>query len=192
MEQVSRLIEGGASFIQLREKTGSPACFFGEVLESIDVARRAGAKIIVNDRVDVALAARADGVHLGQNDLPAIEARRLLGEHAIIGISTHNETQLKEALSLPVDYIAFGPIFPTATKEDPDPAVGLETLTQVRKIAGDRALVAIGGINSGNLRLTIESGADSVALISELYKDRDRISEHFAELAKIANTIKQL
>jgi len=188
-EQVSRLIEGGASFIQLREKTGSPASFFLDVLESIDVARRAGAKIIVNDRVDIALAAKADGVHLGQNDLPAIEARRLLGEHAIIGISTHNETQLKEALSLPVDYIAFGPIFPTATKDDPDPVVGLETLTQVRKIAGDKPLVAIGGINSGNLRLAIESGADSVALISELYKDRDRIAEHFAELTEIASNV---
>ena len=186
---MSRLIKGGASFIQLREKTGSPASFILDVLESIDVARRAGAKIIVNDRVDVALAAKADGVHLGQSDLPAIEARRLLGEHAIIGISTHNETQLKEALSLPVDYIAFGPIFPTATKDDPDPVVGLETLTQVRKIAGDKPLVAIGGINSGNLRLAIESGADSVALISELYKDRYRIAEHFAELTEIASNV---
>ncbi|MCW5956283.1 MAG: thiamine phosphate synthase [Pyrinomonadaceae bacterium] len=190
VEQVSRLIDGGASFIQLREKTGSPARFFLDVRESIDVARRTGAKIIVNDRVDIALAAKADGVHLGQNDLPPIEARRLLGEHAIIGLSTHNQAQLKEAISLPVDYIAYGPIFPTATKDDPDPVVGLDTLIQVRKIAGDKHLVAIGGINSENLRLTIESGADSVALISELYKYRDRIAEHFAALTEIANKVK--
>src|SRR5229473_375661 len=111
-----RLIRGGATVIQLRDKDASPREFYHQAAAALQVARNHGAKLIINDRVDVALALKADGVHLGQSDLPVEAARSLLGEDAIIGFSTHNLQQAKLASELPVDYMAFGPIFPTLTK----------------------------------------------------------------------------
>lgn len=182
-EQVQRLIAGGSRFIQIREKELSPKQFYNEVLRSIDIARETGTMIIVNDRVDIALAAKAHGVHLGQHDLPITAARRMLGEDAIIGQSTHNFDQAAKAALLPVDYIAFGPIFLTATKKDPDPVVGLDKLRQIREVVGGIPLVAIGGIKFSNLSETLAAGADSVALISELYTSVSNISIRYAELA---------
>ena len=118
-EQVRRLSEGGATFVQLREKHAGPRDFHRAAEAALEVARARGVTLSVNDRADIALAGGADGVHLGQDDLPPEAARRLLGDGYVIGYSTHSLEQLAAASSLPVDYVAFGPVFPTRTKENP-------------------------------------------------------------------------
>ncbi|HEX3101363.1 MAG TPA: thiamine phosphate synthase, partial [Pyrinomonadaceae bacterium] len=136
-----------------------------------------GVKIIINDRVDVALAVAADGVHLGQDDLPPAEARSILGENAIIGFSTHTIEQAIRAMNLPIDYIAIGPVFTTDTKLDPDAVIGLEGLREVRNAIGDFPLVAIGGINDTNQLSVFAAGADSAAMISALVADATVIEQ---------------
>jgi thiamine-phosphate pyrophosphorylase len=165
-EQVRRLSAGGATFIQLREKHQSPREFYEEALAASGVARSQGVRLIINDRVDIALALQADGVHLGQDDLPPERARAILGEEAIIGFSTHSVEQARNAARLPIDYLAVGPVFETSSKENPDPVVGLEGLRRVREITGQIPLVAIGGISRENLPEVFAAGADSVAVIS--------------------------
>ncbi|MEA3012998.1 MAG: thiamine-phosphate pyrophosphorylase [Sphingomonadales bacterium] len=167
-EQLARLCEGGARLVQLREKHLSPREFFGEALEALRVARSFGATVVVNDRADVALAAGADGVHLGQDDLPPGAARALLGEGAVVGFSTHGVEQAVAASASPVDYIAVGPVYATSSKQNPDPVVGLEGVRRVRDSVGRVPLVAIGGITAENARAVLESGADSVAVIGAL------------------------
>jgi thiamine-phosphate pyrophosphorylase len=184
-EQVSRLRDGGARFIQLRDKHLAPREFYESTEAALDVARERGVRLIVNDRADIALALGADGLHLGQDDLDPAAARRLLGERFIIGYSTHTVAQAIEAARLPVDYIALGPIYPTRTKENPAPTVGLEALRRVRDaIDPTVALVAIGGITRANARATLDAGADSVALISALLDTPDKIIERTKELRK--------
>jgi thiamine-phosphate pyrophosphorylase len=126
--------------------------------------------LIINDRVDVALAAGADGVHLGQDDLGVDDARRLLGPERIIGVSTHSMTQFEQALKTSATYIAVGPIFPTVTKEAAESPVGLQLLAATRALT-DRTLVAIGGISIERARAVYQAGADSVAVISGLYPE---------------------
>ncbi|HEX8142266.1 MAG TPA: thiamine phosphate synthase [Pyrinomonadaceae bacterium] len=167
-EQVARLSAGGATLIQLREKHLSPREFYLEAREALRVARERSVRLIINDRVDIALALKADGVHLGQDDLTPEAARRLLGPAPIIGFSTHNLEQAREAARLPVDYIAIGPLYPTSSKENPDPVVGLEELRRVRELIGPIPLVAIGGITRRNARPALSAGADSVACIGDL------------------------
>jgi thiamine-phosphate pyrophosphorylase len=181
-EQVALLADGGATFVQLREKRLSPGEFYREAEAALSVARARGVRLIINDRVDVALALQADGVHLGQDDLPPEAARRLLGKRAIIGLSTHNLEQAREAAHQPVDYIAIGPIFPTSSKDNPDPVVGLEGLRRVHEASGSVPLVAIGGINSENARRTIDAGADTVAVLSVLLVEPSRITVRTQEL----------
>lgn len=169
-EQVNRLAAGGATLIQLRDKHASPREFFEAALEAIKLARNLGVQIIINDRVDIALAAGADGVHLGQDDFPPEKARELLGDEKILGYSTHTLKQALEADLLPVDYIAIGPVFSTSTKENPDPVIGLEGVRQVKEQIS-KPLVAIGGITLANAQSVIEAGADSLAVISDLYSN---------------------
>jgi thiamine-phosphate pyrophosphorylase len=168
-EQVERLAAAGATLVQLREKNASPREFYSEALSAVRAARRLGVRVIINDRVDIAIAVNADGVHLGQDDLPVSKARLLLGESAIIGYSTHSLKQAVEASSTPIDYIAIGPIFQTSTKENPDPVVGLDGVAEVRPRIS-KPLVAIGGITLDRARSVIEAGADSLAVISDLYR----------------------
>ena len=163
-DQVRLLAEAGATFVQLREKNLPALDFFNEAKAAARVAR---VTLIINDRVDVALALKT-GVHLGQDDLPPDAARKLLGDTAIIGFSTHNVSQAIAAASLEVDYVAIGPIFETGTKANPDPVVGLDGLRAVREAIGATPLVAIGGITLENAASVIDAGADSVALISGL------------------------
>lgn len=184
LEQVERLIAGGAKFIQLRDKNSTPNDFYKAAKAVIDFTRGKDVKIIINDRVDIALVIKADGVHLGQDDLPPENARRILGEKAIIGFSTHNISQAIEAIKMPLDYIAIGPIYATSTKENPDPIVGLEGLKIVRQAIGDFPLVAIGGINSENANEVLRNGADSVAVISQILREPARITETFREFVK--------
>lgn len=173
-EQVALLCEGGARLVQLREKVSSPREFYRQAEEAVRAARARGARVVVNDRADVALAAGADGVHLGQDDLDPEAARRLLGEDFVIGYSTHNVEQAARAASLPVDYLAVGPVFATASKERPDPVVGLDGLRRVRACVGPLPLVAIGGITAENAREVLRAGADSVAVISALVAAPER------------------
>lgn len=166
-EQVERLAAGGALLVQLREKRASPREFYHAALEAMSVARRLGVRIIINDRVDVAMAVGADGVHLGQDDLPPERARSLLGDGRIIGVSTHAVKEALGADSKPVDYVAIGPIFQTHTKEKPGPTVGLDVVREIRRRIS-KPVVAIGGITLDNARAVFEAGANSVAVISDL------------------------
>jgi thiamine-phosphate pyrophosphorylase len=142
-DQVVLLAAAGASLIQLRDKESSAGQFLREANKALLVARELGVRIIINDRVDIALAVEADGVHLGQDDMPPSAARRILGDGAIIGFSTHNHEQAREATREPIDYIAAGPIFDTNTKTNPDPVLGLSGLREVRELIGQKPLVAI-------------------------------------------------
>lgn len=186
-EQVRLMTAGGAAVVQIREKKASSRAFYQAAVEAVSVARAGGARIIINDRVDIAVLVGADGVHLGQSDLSPIHARRLLGERAIIGYSTHTPGQAAEASGMPVDYIAFGPVFPTATKEDPDPAVGLEMLAEVKSIVGELPLVAIGGITENNLGAVLAAGADSAAIIGDVLSNPYEIEAKVRRLLAIAS-----
>lgn len=166
--QVEQLIEGGARLIQLREKSVSPGKFYEEAKEAVRLAHSFSATILIDDRVDLALAVNADGVHLGQTDIPPAAARQLLGPHAIIGYSTHNLDQVSEAADFPINYIALGPIFETKSKQKPDPVVGLEGLVAARQEAKGIPLVAIGGIKLESVSAVLNAGADAIAVISDL------------------------
>jgi thiamine-phosphate pyrophosphorylase len=193
LEQVRRLIAGGAKLIQIREKGADVRSFMDDAAAGVRYARERGVRVIVNDRIDLAMVLEADGVHLGQDDLPPAEARRLLGPDAIIGYSTHTVEQARKAMELPIDYLAFGPVFPTSTKERPDAVVGTEVLSEIAKLAGKLPLVAIGGINESNLERTLSSGATSAAIISGLLSDPDRIEETLRRMlsrhGKLTNSV---
>ncbi|HNU06924.1 MAG TPA: thiamine phosphate synthase [Pyrinomonadaceae bacterium] len=182
--QVDVLVLAGATFIQLREKHLAPRDFLEDARSALAVARRYGARVIINDRVDVAAALGADGVHLGQDDLPPDAARAILGPAAIIGFSTHSTEQAKQASQFPIDYLAFGPIFATATKEKADDVVGTEGLARVRAEIRELPLVAIGGITSSNAAAVIAAGADSLALISAVLIPASTIAQNFRLLAQ--------
>lgn len=175
-DQVALFAEGGATVMQLRDKHTPALQLYEQAKVALEVAAQRGVQLLINDRVDIALALRAPGVHLGQDDLPPEAARRLLGEDAVIGYSTHRLSQALEAAALPIDYLAIGPIFATSTKEKPDPVVGLDGLRTVRSATRTIPLVAIGGITAANARDVIEAGADSVAIISGLLNDQRGVS----------------
>jgi thiamine-phosphate pyrophosphorylase len=169
------LIHAGASLIQFRDKSepAQPLRFLSCARELRRVTRDR-ATLIVNDRVDFCLAADADGVHLGQDDLSPSAARKIFdraGEknHLFIGFSTHNLNQLREADALPLDYIAIGPVFATSSKANPDPVIGLEGVRAARRVT-TKPLAAIGGITRVNCRHVRDAGADSVAVISDLFE----------------------
>lgn len=176
-DQVRLLSLGGATLVQLRDKQMQALQLYEHARAALAVAAKFGLQLIINDRVDVALAVGAHGVHLGQDDMPPEAARRLLGDEAIIGYSTHTIEQAKKALTLPIDYIAIGPIFETATKTDTSPTLGLDGLRAVREAVGNLPLVAIGGISHANAREVIDAGADSVAVISALLSGPASIQE---------------
>ena len=176
-EQVRLLGLGGASLIQLREKKMPALEFYQQARAAVEVAAGCGVRLIINDRLDIALAVGSAGVHLGQDDVPADAARALMGAAAVVGYSTHCVEQAIAAAKLPIDYIAIGPIFATTTKSDTAPVLGLEGLRAVRQAIGDFPLVAIGGITTANARSVIEAGADSVAVISALLSQPDQITQ---------------
>jgi thiamine-phosphate pyrophosphorylase len=163
------LVKGGATLIQYRNKTGSGRQMLGDARE-LRRALGAGVRLIMNDRADLCLAAGFDGVHVGQEDLSLEGARAVVGDGLWVGVSTHSVEQITEADKSSADYLAIGPVFPTATKENPDPVIGLEGVRAARA-ATRKPLVAIGGITRVNCASVIEAGADSVALISDLVHD---------------------
>ena len=160
-------LKGGAKLLQLRAKELTSAEFFNVAKEASRLAHEAGAIFIVNDRLDIALACNADGVHLGQEDLPLSVARKILGKEKLIGVSTHDLSQAQEAERDGADYIGFGPIFGTATKDTGYSPRGLEMLREIRK-AVKIPVVAIGGITEKNVAEVWKAGADSAAIISDL------------------------
>ncbi|RJP71122.1 MAG: thiamine phosphate synthase [Candidatus Abyssobacteria bacterium SURF_17] len=166
LEVAEQVLQGGADIIQFRAKSPSKRQYYEETLLLLDLARRYHAPFVVNDHLDIALAISADGIHLGQNDLPCRAARLLVPNHTFLGISTHSVEQAVKAAEEGADYIAIGPVFPTSTKENPDPVVGTRGVSEVRKRIGSLPLIAIGGINSGNVAEVIRAGADGVAVAS--------------------------
>jgi thiamine-phosphate pyrophosphorylase len=187
-EQVERLIAGGAGIIQIREKHSSPRDFYDSALAASGITNAHQIPLIINDRVDIAMAVRAAGVHLGQGDVAPMDARRIMGDKAIIGYSTHTIDQVRAAMEMPIDYMAFGPIFPTLSKDVADPDVGLDQLKKVKQIVGDRGLVAIGGIDASNVRSVFTAGADSAAMIGALISDPLKITSRMLELNGITHT----
>jgi len=167
VEMAEALVSAGVRLIQLRDKQASSAELLARARQLSACVRPAGGVFIVNDRADVALAAEADGVHVGQDDLPVESVRAIFGPGRIIGYSTHVLEQVREADRSSAGYVAFGPVFSTASKENPDPVVGLAGLREARK-ATRKPLVAIGGINLEHARAVIEAGADFVAVIRDL------------------------
>ena len=165
-EVLLELLAGGVSILQLRVKTMAPSEFLELAQRARTETRAHGCKLIVNDRVDIALACDADGVHLGQDDLPLVVGRKLMGDK-IIGVSTHAIDQAKEAEQNGADYIGFGPMFGTTTKTTGYTARGVEMLRQIRA-AVKIPVVAIGGINEQNVRQVWQAGADSAAIISDI------------------------
>jgi thiamine-phosphate pyrophosphorylase len=164
------LLEGGAGILQIRHKRHWSRAFFSAARDTARLCREAGAILIVNDRADFALLLEA-GLHLGQDDLAPRDARRVTGPEAILGYSSHNPAQLSAAGGEPVDYVALGPIFATATKLNPDPVVGVDGLGRWRGLI-EKPLVAIGGITLANAGEVLAAGADSVAVIGGLFPDR--------------------
>lgn len=171
-EITDTLLAAGVRLIQYRDKKANARELYAGAIRLTGNIQRAGGTLIVNDRADVALAMGAEGVHLGQEDLPAASARSILPKGVIIGLSTHSIAQVKAADRELVDYIAFGPIFATGSKENPDPVVGLSGLTEARKVT-QKPLVAIGGITLQNARSVIHAGANSVAVIGALLSAPD-------------------
>ena len=171
IRSAEKLFSGGVRLLQVRNKDGRAQELLTQ-LERILSFAPPDAEIIVNDRVDAALIAGKAGVHLGQSDLPPKEARRVLGSERAIGFSTHNFEQALQADKLPVDYIAVGPIFPTSTKENPDPVVGLDRLAEICR-AVRKPVVAIGGIQLSDAREVIGAGAASIAVIRDLLNSQD-------------------
>lgn len=166
-EVVARAVQGGVSMVQLREKEASTRFFVEEAVQIKELLDPLGIPLLINDRVDVALAAGAAGVHIGQEDMPYPLARRLLGPRAIIGLSVETEEQVRVAEAYDVDYLGISPIFPTPTKTDTHGSWGLDGLSRVRRLSRHR-LVAIGGLDLTNAGTVIAAGADSIAVVSAI------------------------
>ena len=159
-------LEGGAGILQIRHKRHWSRDLFASARTVARLCREAGATLIVNDRADFALLLEA-GLHVGQDDLLPRDARHLMGPDAIVGFSSHDAAQLSAAGGEPVDYVALGPVFATASKADPDPAIGIEEIGRCRPLV-EKPLVAIGGITLENALEVLRAGADSVAVIAGL------------------------
>jgi thiamine-phosphate pyrophosphorylase len=160
------MLEAGAAILQIRHKGPWTRDIFEQAQLVMRLCEHAAVPLMVNDRADVALLLKA-GLHLGQDDLPPSDARRLLGTASCLGYSTHNAGQLTAAAQEPVDYLAIGPLFATQSKINPDPVVGVERLRAWRGLTA-KPLVAIGGITRENAPSVLDAGADSVAVIGDL------------------------
>jgi thiamine-phosphate pyrophosphorylase len=166
-EVVLQAVQGGASCVQLREKDLSTRDFIELASRVRDLIKPHGVPLIINDRVDVALAVGADGVHIGQQDMPYGTARRLLGPSAVIGLSVETWEDVVKARGLDVDYLGVSPVFPTPTKTDTKGAWGIEGLARIRAYV-KHPLVAIGGLSRENAGAAVEAGADGIAVVSAL------------------------
>ncbi|MGV2987909.1 thiamine phosphate synthase [Vibrio sp. E150_011] len=164
---VQQAVQGGVTMVQLREKHHDVRAFIEKAAAVKEILADSGVPLIINDRVDVALAVDADGVHLGQSDMPVHLARRLIGNDKLLGLSIENEQQLEQANTLPIDYIGLSAIFSTPTKTNIKKEWGLEGL-QFALQQTTLPIVAIGGINTSNLATIAQTGVDGVALVSAI------------------------
>ena len=176
------LAAGGVTLLQYRNKSGNARQMLEQAQE---LRRRVGGsvKLIMNDRADLCLAAGFDGVHVGQDDLSPEGARKVIGDELWLGVSTHDPAHVVEADKTPADYIAVGPVFPTASKANPDPVIGLEGVRKARALTR-KPLVAIGGITRANACPVIAAGADSVAVISDLLREPRKSAEEFFRILR--------
>ncbi len=170
-----RLSESGVEIIQYRDKLASSARLLDEARRLAALSHSLKCRLIVNDRADIAAISGAAGVHVGQDDLPVESARRICGAEACIGVSTHNLDQLRAAIATSADYIAIGPIFPTTTKQNPDPVIGREFIRQARALTV-KPLVAIGGITAERAADVYAAGANSIAVAADLASASDLAS----------------
>jgi thiamine-phosphate pyrophosphorylase len=183
------VLEGGAQILQFRHKAFFSRDVFEDAHRVGELCNSAGAFFVMNDRADLARLLRS-WLHLGQDDLPPADVRKILPRGSIIGYSTHNEQQLRKADREPVDYLAFGPVFETSSKQNPDPVAGVEELKRVRTLTR-KPLVAIGGITRERASAVWAAGADSIAVIGDIIPDegskramRERTEEWLQLLAK--------
>lgn len=187
-ETVRLSLEAGVRTVQLRDKEASTRKLLDDASTLLALCRKHGATFLVNDRVDVAMAAGADGVHLGQDDMPADAARRLLGRDAVIGVSVRTEEEARRAAEDGADYMAANLVYPTATKTDlPDP-LGPEGIRELRSACG-LPLVAIGGIDAGNAAEVIGAGADGLAVVSAIMAAEEPASAAARLLAAARKTL---
>jgi thiamine-phosphate pyrophosphorylase len=182
------LADADVKLIQLREKKSTSRDFFVMAKEMAAALLPLGVQFVVNDRADIAAMVGASGVHVGQEDLPVEDARKLCRPPMWVGVSTHNIAQLQQALATSADYIAVGPIFATQTKENPDPVVGLDLIREARKLTR-KPLVAIGGITLANAADVYAAGADSIAVIRDLALAKDPAAQARKYLAVASRAI---
>ena len=176
------LASSGVTLLQYRNKQGNGRVMLAHA-RALKSALGPRVKLIMNDRADLCLASGFDGLHIGQDDLSPEAARRIIGPHRWLGISTHNPEQIAEADKTDADYLAIGPVFATTSKANPDPVIGLEGVRRARELTS-KPLVAIGGITRANARSVIDAGADSVAVISDLLPDPRKSAEAFFEVLR--------
>ena len=176
------LAAAGVTLIQYRNKSGNARVMLEQARE-LKNCLGGSVRLIMNDRADLCLAADFDGVHVGQDDLSPESVRRIIGPDRWLGVSTHNPEQLREADLTSADYLAIGPVFATSSKEKPDPVVGLEGVRLARALTR-KPLVAIGGITRVNAASVIEAGADSVAVISDLFREPRKSAEEFFRILR--------
>ncbi len=183
LEVVAAAIRGGVTLVQYREKNASTRRMIEEALELRALCRRHSIPFIVNDRVDVALAANADGVHVGQEDMPAALARRLVGPGRLLGVSVDNIDQARQAQADGADYVGASPIFATPTKPDAPPPIGIEGLRELARLC-QIPVVAIGGINRSNAAEVLQAGAAGIAVVSAIVS-ADDVERAARELKRI-------
>jgi thiamine-phosphate pyrophosphorylase len=169
---IDRAVAGGATIVQLRSKRWTGREFLEAAIKAAGLLRRKRIPLIINDRVDIALACKADGVHLGQDDMPLPYARKILGENRVIGISVSNVKEAEAAEKEGADYLGAGPVFQTASKKDIGPLLGLEGLQAIRRRV-KTPILAIGGISASNAAEVVNAGADGVAVISAIAGAKD-------------------
>jgi thiamine-phosphate pyrophosphorylase len=186
-EVVLQSVKGGAACVQIREKNLPTRAFIEEAVRIRKILAPFGVPLIINDRIDVALAVKAEGVHVGQDDMPYETARKLMGPNAIIGLSVETWEDVEQAEKLDVDYLGVSPVFETPTKTDTKGCWGLEGLSKIKEFSR-HPLVAIGGLNPGNAKAVVLAGADSVAVVSAICAAPDpfTVSKELHEIIEAA------
>ncbi len=183
-DTVIQAVKAGVKYVQLREKHASTKEFVKIAVKLKNELKPFNVPLIINDRIDVALAVGADGVHIGQNDMPFEMARRIMGNNAIIGLSVETWEDVKQAEKFDADYLGVSPVYPTSTKTDTKEPWGLEGLAKIRAFS-QFPLVAIGGINKTNAEKVLKAGADCLAVVSAICADKNPFNAAY-ELCKIA------
>jgi len=184
---VLQSVKGGATCVQIREKNLSTKAFIEEAVRIRDILTPFGVPLIINDRIDVALAVKAAGVHVGQDDMPYEMARTLMGPNAIVGLSVETWEDVERAEKLDCDYLGVSPVFETPTKTDTKGSWGLEGLSKIKAFSR-HPLVAIGGLNPGNAKAVVLAGADSIAVVSAICAAPDpfTVSKELHEIIEVA------